>query len=92
MLMLRALKLEINKYLCIYKNISSYVCYFITVHLLITLIFIGPVHEKLQMKQQSDIDDAREITAFWTYFREKHIVVAGNKQQAEDGRNMGHIK
>ena len=36
---------------------------------------------KLQMEQQSDRDDAREITALWTYFRENHTVVIGNKHQ-----------
>ena len=38
---------------------------------------------KLQIKQQSDLDDAREITTFWTYFRENHTVVIGNKHQLQ---------
>ena len=33
------------------------------------------------MKQQSDLDDARELTAFWTYFKENHTVVIGNKHK-----------
>ena len=34
------------------------------------------------MKQQSNLDDARETTAFRTYyFKEKHTVVIGNKHK-----------
>ena len=34
----------------------------------------------LQMKQQTDFDDAREITVIlWTYFRENDTVVIGDK-------------
>ena len=29
------------------------------------------------MKQQSDLDDTREITAFWPYLREYYTVVLG---------------
>ena len=36
---------------------------------------------ELQMKQQNDLIDAREITAFWPYFRENHTVGIGNKQK-----------
>ena len=35
----------------------------------------------VQIKQQSDLDDAREITVFWTYFKENLTVVIGNKHQ-----------
>ena len=41
------------------------------------LVWLG----KLQMKQQSYVDEMREITAFWTYFKENKTVVIGNKYQ-----------
>ena len=33
------------------------------------------------MKQQSYLDEMREITDFWTYFKENHTVEIGNKYQ-----------
>ena len=41
----------------------------------------SPWFGKLQMKQQSDLDAAREMTTFWTYLIENHTIVIGKKHQ-----------
>ena len=42
-------------------------------------IMWSPCFRKLQMKQQSNLNDARGNHRFWTYFRENHTVVIGYK-------------
>ena len=36
------------------------------------------------MKQKSDLDDAREISAFLTYFKDNHTVVFGELNFLEE--------